>query len=148
MRTNLSERISNLWDNTKSFLWKVGTRYVLPAYILVSLASHNGCMDSRRTKNARYLQKPSNPTKTVAIVTEEWRDNSEWAAFSAAMGGGGYNPRVIRTVIFDDGSTTTLDYRVMAHQPFRRWISGEEFDPKPGEKYEVTRYNTIAAKRE
>ena len=141
-KTNLSERISD-------FLWRFGTRYVLPAYMLVFLASHNGCMDSYRTKSAaRNLQKPSNPIKTVAVVREEWRDNSEWAAFSAAMGGGGYNPRVIRRVIFKDGSITTLDYRVMAHQPFRRWISGEEFDPKPGEQYEVTRYNTIVAKKE
>ena len=55
----------------------------------------------------------------------------------SVFGGSGYNPRVVRIVEFEDGSTSYLNYRTMAHQPFMRWLKGKEFNPRVGERYEV-----------
>ncbi len=98
--------------------------------VLYSLLSHNGLLDSPRTKMASRLHNMDNSTKTVSYVDEKWSDNIPMMH--------GYNPRVIRNVNFDDGSQTTLSYRTMAWQPFMRWLGGEEFDPQVGERYEVS----------
>jgi hypothetical protein len=129
-------------------LLKTGVKVAIGGYIFFSLASHNGCLDSNRTKSARQLHDENNPTKVVANIEEEWKDNSTLAFVSSAMGGAGYNPRVIRRVTFEDGTQTTLDYRVLAHQPFRKWIAGEEFNPKVGDKYEVTKQNQLVRELE
>ncbi len=118
-----------------------GVKRVLPGmfagYVIFSLGSHNGCIDSDRTKEAARHHKPENPVKTVVSVEEHWRDNSDFDFFASMMGGGGYNPHVTRRVVFDDGSQAILNYRTEAWKSMKRWLNGEEFDPKPGEKYEV-----------
>ncbi len=106
---------------------------LLVGYMIFSLGSHNGCLDSDRTGGALRHQNPSNPIKTVVSVEEEWSDNSALSMIS----GGVYNPHVRREITFEDGSKAMLSYRTQAWQPIRRWLRGEEFNPKPGEKYEV-----------
>ncbi len=133
-------------DSTLGALWKIGTRVALPAYITIYMAlylgSQNGCLDSQRTKSAeRYYRTCETSVKTVKQVSEEWRDNE-----TSFLDISGFNPQVIRTVEFEDGSKSVLSYRTMAHQPLVRWIRGEEFNPKPGEKYEVTSQGGIVRK--
>ena len=120
---------------------KTGAKVAVGGLILYTLASHNGCNDSYRTNEARRLQGES--TKTVATIEETWKDN---IVSSPTLDG--YNPRVIRKVTFEDGTQTTLDYRTLAHQPFRRWIAGEEFNPQVGEAYKVTKNNQLVKKIE
>jgi hypothetical protein len=146
-KITLKEKIGDFMDGAGDIL-KTGAKYAIGGYILFSLASHNGCLDSSRVKQARQLHNENNSTKVVANVEEEWRDNSTLELVSSAMGGAGYNPRVIRRVTFEDGTETTLDYRVLAHQPFRRWIAGEEFNPQVGDKYEVTKQNQLVRELE
>ena len=110
---------------------------VLTGYVIFNLGSANGCFDSERAIEAAKRHDAENPIKTVASVEEKWYDNSALGYFSAMMGGAGYNPRVIRTVTFDDGSEASLDYRTAAWQPMRRSLAGKEFKPQPGEQYEV-----------
>jgi len=133
-KRTLKNRLNNFADDALDVL-KDGAKYALGAYILFNLTSHNGCLDSRRTKQAEGLYDANNPVKIVANVDEEWRDNSPFVLFGA------YNPRVIRRVTFEDGTQATLDYRVLAYQPFRRLVSGEEFNPQVGERYQVTGSN-------
>ena len=106
-------------------------------YAIFSLGSYNGCFDSDRTIEAAKHHDVGNPVKTIASVEEEWSDNSALAFASSMMGGGGYNPHVTRRIVFEDGSQGTISYRTLACQPIRKWLRGDEFDPKPGEKYEV-----------
>ena len=146
-KRTLGDRVRDLGGRAVDTL-KTGAKYAIGGYILFSLASHNGCLDSDRARLARRLHDDNNPVKIVKSVEEEWKDNSTLALVSSAMGGAGYNPRVIRKVTFEDGTQTTLDYRTMAHQPFRRWIGGEEFNPQVGETYEVTKNNQLIKKVE
>ena len=137
----------SLSDKLREFRWKVGdylktgAKVAVGGLILYSIASHNGLLDSYRTKEARELR--GEATKTVATVEESWKDN---VVYSPTLDG--YNPKVIREVTFEDGTETSLEYRTLAWQPFRRWLRGEEFNPQPGEKYEVTFRNTIVRKVE
>ena len=146
----LKERIEiksrNLWDSTKRVLWK-GTGVAVGGWILCGLLSHNGCVDSARTKNAMRNHRKNNPVKVVKDVKETWRDNSTMALIYSVFGGGGYNPQVIRMITFEDGSKTHLNYRTMAHQPFMRWLHGEEFNPQPGEIYEINEYTNVLGQR-
>lgn len=139
--TNLKEKLRNI----RYTLWR-GAKIAFATYLIIQLGSHNGCFDSPRTKEARRYHNPQNPVKVVRRVGERWKDNSTLALVSSAVGGSGYNPRVIRDIEFDDGSKTRLDYRVLAWQPFVRWVNGKEFDPKPGEKYEVDKHNGLVRK--
>jgi hypothetical protein len=139
-KRNLRDRAGNILGT--------GVKYIIGGCILFSLASHNGLLDSNRTKQTEQLYDKNNPTKVVSGVEEEWRDNSPFSLASSIAGGAGYNPRVIRKVTFEDSSQTTLDYRVLAHQPFRRWIRGDEFNPQVGEMYEVTKHNQFVRKVE
>ncbi|MBW3014881.1 hypothetical protein KY330_00505 [Candidatus Woesearchaeota archaeon] len=100
-------------------------------YFFFSLFSHNGCFDSLRTKDAMQYRSKDNLVKVVESVEEEWKDNEQYMVLD------GYNPKVIRKVKFKDGSDTWLSYRTMAHQPYMKWLHGDEFDPKVGERYEV-----------
>lgn len=149
----------SLSDKLKEFGWKVGDclktgakatiTLVVGGFVLYTLASSNGCLDSLRTKETRQYSNQKNPIKIVKGIEEEWKDNSAFALASSAIGGCGYNPRVIRKITFEDGTQTILDYRVLAWQPFMRWKNGEEFNPKVGEKYEVEKeYNTLLRKLE
>jgi hypothetical protein len=140
-------RVRDFMDRAEDIL-RTGAKCAILGYTVFFLASHNGFLDSNRTKQTRQLHNENNPKKVVASVKEEWKDNSTIALVSSMMGGGGYNPRVIRRVTFEDETQTTLDYRVMAHQPFRRWISGKEFNPQVGERYEVTNHNQLVRKVE
>jgi hypothetical protein len=146
-KRTLKERIRDFGERAGDIL-KTGVKCAIGAYVILMLASHNGCLDSNRTKQARHLHEVNNLTKVVSSVEEKWKDNSTLAMVSCAFGGGGYNPRVIRGVTFEDGTQTILNYRVLAHQPLRKWISGEEFNPQVGEKYEVTKYNQLVRKIE
>ncbi|MFA5797907.1 MAG: hypothetical protein WC916_07805 [Candidatus Woesearchaeota archaeon] len=141
-KRTLNDVIDGLGDGAV-YVLKKGVKYGIGICIGFYLLSHNGFLDSDRTKQAEQLHNANNPTKVVASVNEKWSDNSMFALASSMIGGGGYNPRVIREVIFEDGSQTTLDYRVLAHQPFVRWMAGEEFNPKVGERYEVTKNNQL-----
>ena len=142
MRTELSDKLSGLKERVGDIL-KTGAKVVaggvVGGYILFSLASHNGMLDSARTKEARQLR--GEQVKTVATVDEEWKDTQ---VYSPTMDG--YNPQVIREVTFEDGSQTTLKYRTLAWQPFMKWKNGEQFEPKQGEQYEVTSANIIVRK--
>lgn len=120
---------------------KTGAKVVVGVLILYSLASHNGMLDSHRTKEARRLEPQA--TKNVATVEETRKDN---VVYSLTLDG--YNPKVIREVMFEDGTETRLEYKTLAWQPFNRWANGEEFNPQPGEKYEVTSQNMIVRKVE
>ena len=139
----------SLSDRLREFRWKVGdylktgAKVAVGGLILYSLASHNGMLDSNRTREAREYNNASNPIKTVATVKERWEDN---VVYSPTLDG--YNPKVIREVTFEDGSETRLAYRTLAWQPFRKWLRGEEFNPQPSEKYEVTSRNMIVRKVE
>ena len=110
---------------------------------LYSLADQTGLLDSMRTVEARRFANPLNTVKKIARVEEEWKDNR---AYTPTFDG--YNPKVIRTVTFEDGSQTILQYRMAAWQPFRRWLNGNEFNPLPEEHYEVASDNTIVKKIE
>ena len=117
-------------------------KYIIGGSILFNLMSANGCFDSNRTKEALrfYENRQRNVTKTVSDVEEEFDpcyNSSTWI-----------NPRVTREVEFDDGTEITLSYRTHTWQPIRRWINGEEFSPKVGEKYEVTDHNQLVRKLE
>ena len=128
---------------------KTGLKGIVAGLIIGITADHNGCMDSYRTEQARYfLSNPENPIKTIASVEEKWKNNSPLEFFSSATGGVGYNPLIIRTVTFEDQSQTKLRYRTLAWQPFRKWISGEDFNPQIGERYEVDSHNRIVRKVE
>lgn len=116
---------------------KLGT-VLIGGLILYNLASQNGILDSMRTKEARRYISSDNSIKTVANVEEKWKNY--WSCTPMLDD---YNPRVIRKVTFKDGSKTRLDYRILAWQPFVRWKNGEEFNPRPEEKYEVTSWNQI-----
>ena len=111
-------------------------------FTLYDIASHNGKFDSMRTKEAIEHHNPNNTIKTVANVEEKWKDD---IMYSLTLDG--YNPQVSRKVTFKDGSQTKLTYRTLAWQPFMSWKNGNEFDPKQGERYEVTPHNSIVAKR-
>jgi len=126
--------MSELSDKVKGFA-KFSAVVVIGGVALFNLLDHNGKLDSMRTKEARKYHGSGTP-KTVASVEERWRDT---LFLSPTMDG--YNPQVTREVTFDDGSTATLRYRTLAWQPFMRWRNGEEFNPKPGETYEVTSGN-------
>lgn len=112
---------------------------LIGAYSIFSLASHNGVLDSMRTKEANKYIHNTDITKVVHSVEEEWEDYFPWML-------DGYNPKVTRTVTFEDGTETTLTYRTLAHQPYRKLISGEEFKPQKGEKYLVAKDNTLISK--
>jgi len=139
----------SLSDRLREFRWKVGdylktgAKVAVGGLIFYSLASHNGMLDSNRTREARGYSNASNPIKTVATVKERLEDN---VVYSPTLDG--YNPKVIREVTFEDGSETRLEYRTLAWQPFRKWLGGEEFNPHPSEKYEVTSRNMIVRKVE
>lgn len=135
---SLSERLREFQWKVRGFL-QSGAKTVAGGFMLYTIASHNGCLDSYRIKEARGLQ--GEATKTVATVDETWKDDG---VYTPTLDG--YNPKVIREVRFDDGTETTLGYRTLAWQPFRKWLRGEEFDPQPGEKYEVTSNNMIVRK--
>ncbi len=134
------KNLEELKHTTKEYL-KTGAKCVFGALIAINLASHNGFYDSMRTKEALRYQDPTNPVKVVSKVKEKWKDDK---IYSLALEG--YNPRVIRTVTFNDGSQIKLDYRVLAWKPFMKWKNGEEFDPKPGERYELTKQNGLVRK--
>ena len=136
----LTEIIEKLKEKS-AIIIKKGALFGLGAYLLFHLTSNNGLLDSNRTKETGYLNKPSNQVKQVVHVDEEWRDNKIYSLDLT-----GYNPKVIRHVQFSDGTETTLNYRTLAWQPFRKWMSGEEFEPKKGEQYEVTQNNAIVKK--
>jgi len=138
MKTELSDKLSGLKERVGDIL-KTGAKVIGGVYILFNLASHNGILDSARTKEVRQLR--GEQIKTVATVDEEWKDTQ---IYSLTMDG--YNPQVIREVTFEDGSQTTLKYRTLAWQPFMKWKNGEQFEPKQGEQYEVTSANTIVRK--
>jgi hypothetical protein len=138
-KLTLREKIADLREKACDF-FKAGVKLAFTGYITFSLLSHNGCLDSQRTEQAKSLHNTNNQTKVVTRIGEEWKDNSKYLL---AMGGNGYNPRVIRTIIFEDGTQSIVDYRTLAHQPITRWLKGEEFNPQAGEKYEVTKYNEL-----
>ena len=137
--------LRNIFDRAWD-LSVVGLKYAALMAVGFFFLSHNGCLDSRRTKQTRWLHSSDNLVKSVANVDESWRDNSEIAMLTCVFGGGGYNPQVIRTITFEDGTETTVKYRTLAHQPFRRWGGGDEFDPELGEEYEVTPQNELVRK--
>jgi len=123
-------------------LLRTGIKSVIAALVVYSLASHNGHLDSMRTKETSHLQGlVGNKIKTVASVEEYWKDN---VTYSLMMDG--YNPLVRRNVLFEDGSQTTLRYRTLAWQPLMKWINGNEFNHRQGEQYEVTSSNDIVRK--
>ena len=111
---------------------------IIVVYSAYTILSHNGLFDSRRTKEAIRDYNANNPIKTVKNVQEEWSDNKFYAPMMD-----GYNPRVLRTVKFEDGTQTTLDYRVYAWPLVKKIVSGETFNPKPGEKYQVNKNNNL-----
>lgn len=139
MREILYRTLDHAIEGTKLVL-KLGGTAFLAVYLPLTLASHNGLLDSDRTDEAEEKHAENNPIKTVKTVEEQWED-----CFITPYGDS-FNPRVIRTVTFKDGSGTELDYRTLAWQPFMRWKNGDEFDPKPGEKYEVTSGNGLVKK--
>lgn len=109
-------------------------------YVVFSLLSSNGCLDSKRTNQAlRYYEDSTDTsTKTVSRVltkTNLHKSSSIWM-----------NPEVSRDVLFDDGSRAFLNYRTHSWQPFMSWINGDEFRPQPGETYEVTKNNQFVRK--
>ena len=117
-------------------------KYAIGGYILFNLMSAHSCFDSNRIKEAlRFCEnRHGNVTKTVSNVEEEFDpgyNSSTWI-----------NPKVTREVRFEDGTEITLSYRTHTWQPIRRWINGEEFSPKAGEKYEVTDHNQLVRKLE
>jgi len=114
----------------------VAAKLLVGSLILGSLASHNGCLDSYRTNQTKRFEDPANPVKRVTDVVETWKDNN--VGYSGLER---YNPLVIRAVTFHDGTKTTLNYRTVAHQSIRRWMSGDEFNPQVGSLYEVTPAN-------
>jgi hypothetical protein len=105
-------------------------KFGLLGFSILYLSEQNGCNDSLRTKSAMEFHSDTNRIKTVVRVSEDW-----YAMHS--------NPLVQREVVFSDSSKTVLHYRVAAHMPFKSWIDGEEFKPKPGEQYELTNNNTL-----
>lgn len=116
--------------------------YAIGGYVLFNFMSANGCLDSNRTREALrfYENRQGNIVKTISNVEEGFDfgyNSSTWI-----------NPRITREVEFDDGTETTLLYRIRAWQPFVKWINGEEFSPKVGEKYEVTSDNQLVRKLE
>ncbi len=133
MRQELSDKIKGLAK------WTAGV--AIGAAVIVNLSDGNGMLDSMRTKEAQRYHNSKHQTKKVTDVQESWRDT---LILSPTMDG--YNPQVTREVTFDDGSRTTLKYRTLAWQPFVRWINGEEFNPKPGETYEVAAGNRLVRK--
>ncbi|MBW3014501.1 hypothetical protein KY335_04665 [Candidatus Woesearchaeota archaeon] len=141
MRGKLYKAVDYAIEGIKPIL-QVGGTIFFALYIPYTLASHNGLLDSDRTKEAEEMHDESNPIKTVKTVEEKWRDHI------LTPYGDGFNPRVIRTVTFADGTETKLDYRVMAWQPFMKWKNGYEFNPQAGEKYEVTSGNELVKKVE
>lgn len=135
MKTSLKQKIRTIPKT-------VGTM-IIGGLILYNLASHNGKLDSLRSKEARKYHNSTNPIKIIENVEETWKD--DWS-LSPMLDG--YNPRVIRKITFQDGSKTKLDYRTHAWQPFMKWRNGDEFNPKPNEKYEVTPWNQIVGREE
>jgi len=87
---------------------KIGA-VIVGGLIVYSLASQNGKLDSMRTKEAKRYISRSTIIKTVSGVEEKWRNH--WTCTPMLDG---YNPRVIRNVIFEDRSKTRLSYRTLA----------------------------------
>jgi len=145
MTNKLTQKIKDIGNRTIDFVYgttKKAIPILLGSYIYFSLLSHNGCMDSDREERAARKHHINNPIRTVESVEETWKDNNPYCFISGA----GYNPRVIRNITFEDGSTTRLDYRTAAHQPYRRWLRGNEFNPKPNERFEVDPNNRLVRK--
>ncbi len=144
-REKITDKLRKAGSEVAEFL-RPGTliKPLLGGYIIFALMDNNGCLDSDRTRETQWLHRLQGAqVKTVENVEERWRDD----IFCSPMFDG-YNPQVIREVIFDDGSQTTLSYRTLAWQPFMRWKNGEEFSPKVGERYEVTSRNQLVRKLE
>jgi len=135
MRKELSEKLGRLKKRIGDGL-RFGATVAVGGLIFYSLATHNGFLDSNRTKETEILK--ATKVKTVKNVEEKWTDNT---VYSPTLDG--YNPKVIRKVTFEDDSNTTLSYRTLAWQPFMKWKNGEEFNPQPGEKYAVSSDNSI-----
>lgn len=117
-------------------------KYAIGTYILFNVASGNGCFDANRTKEAlrSYANHQGNVVKIVSNVEEKLDmgyNSSTWI-----------NPKVTREIDFDDRTETTLSYRTHVWQPLRKWVNGEEFSPKVGEKYEVTDHNQLVRRVE
>ena len=140
MKRSLKDKLQNIGHEIVGFIPK-GIGILILGYACVNNVDHNGMNDSLRTKGARRYHNPENPIKTIRSVEETWEDNKLYLS-----DGTGYNPLAKRKIIFDDGSETTLRYRTLAWQPFRRWIAGEELNPQPGERYEVTSDDTLEYK--
>ena len=132
MTHSLKDKLKNIGNEIVGFIPK-GIGILALGYAFVTCADQNGINDSLRTKVARKYHNPENPIKVVRNVGETWSDNKLYVP-----DGTGFNPLVKRRVIFEDGSETNLRYRTLAWSPFKRWLAGEEFNPQPGEKYEVT----------
>ena len=124
-----------------AYLLKRAVMLTAGAYVIGATLAGNGCMDSGRTRLSAKLHDSSNPIKAVKSVSEEWTGTEV-----ATPTMDGYNPRVKRNVVFEDGSKTTLLYHTLAWEPFRTWMGGEKFEPKPGEQYEVTTSNELVRK--
>ncbi len=132
LTTRIKEGAQEAIGRTLMFIPKLGFALFL-VYSCARTIDGNGLGDSLRTKSANDYHNDNNPVKTVAKVEEKWYDNEVYSIDLT-----GFNPLVIRQITFDDETTTSLRYRTLAHQPFRRWIVGEEFNPQVGERYEVT----------
>jgi len=132
----------NLKEKIKDFVYtgiKTTLKAGLVTYIVCTWISNNGCMDSKRTKQALYdSEKPTNTVKIVRSVEEDLEPHFHSGHY--------LNPEAIRKITFEDGSETNLHYRTNAWQPMRRWIDGDEFKPVPRERYEVTNDNTLVRK--
>ncbi len=130
--TKIKEGTQEAIGTTLRFIPRA-TFVLLGLYACAKTIDGNGLGDSMRTKSANDYHNKSNPVKVVAKVEEEWNDNT---IYSPDMTG--FNPVVDRTITFEDGTKTSLHYRTLAWQPFKEWVSGEEFKPQVGERYEVT----------
>ncbi|HLC57185.1 MAG TPA: hypothetical protein VJH95_01290 [Candidatus Nanoarchaeia archaeon] len=136
-------RLNHIADGAFKFVRR-GACIAVLAYSVYSLFSHNGLLDSPRMKETGRYHSDENHVKTVANVRERWEDDNPGMINKITLNG--YNPKVIREIVFDDGSRARLEYRTLAWQPIMRWKNGEEFNPRPGEKYEVTPGNLIVRK--
>lgn len=132
-------RIHNIPNKIWDGIYKEAKMSLLGTVIFTNLG-YNGCLDSERTRTTGTPNERDNVIKTVEGVAEDLNpgyNSSTWI-----------NPQVTREIVFNDGSQRTLQYRTRSWQPFRRWIFGEEFNPQPGEHYEVTKDNTFVRKVE